>query len=77
MRRFAHEVELLGQMPREFCDHFAGLEAPAIGPEALDEARGGIHERKVFCDHRHHSGPQDLDRRLGASWKHGEMHLGD
>src|SRR5438445_40811 len=77
MRRFPYEVELFGQMSREFCDHFAGLEAPPVGPEALDEARGGVHERKVFRDHRHHSRPQDLDRRLSASGEYGEMHLGD
>ncbi len=77
MRRLAHQVQLLGQMSREFCDYFVRPQALAVGPEALDEARGGVHQREVFRDHRHHSRPQDLDRRLGAPGKHGEMHLCD
>ncbi len=77
MRRLAHEVELLEQMSCEFGDDFARLEAPAVGPEALDEARCRVHQREVFRNHRHHSRAQDLDCSLGASWKHGDVHLRD
>ena len=57
MRRFTHEVELLGEVAREFGDHFARPQALAVGPEALDEARTGVHQRQVFRDHPHHAGP--------------------
>src|SRR5882762_1002964 len=49
MRRLAHQVQLLGQMSRELCDYFVRPQALAVGPEALDEARGGVHQCEILA----------------------------
>ena len=42
IRRLAHQVELLLEVARELGHHFARLQAPAVGPEALHQPRRGL-----------------------------------
>ncbi len=75
VRRLAHQVELLGDVAREFRDDLARLQAPPVGREALDQTGRGIEERQVLRDHRLHPGPQDLDRRFPPAGEHGDVDL--
>ena len=73
----AHQVELVVQVDVELGHHFARLQALAVGEQALDPDRQRVQQRQVVVDHRHHAGPQHLDRDLAAGLQRREVHLRD
>src|SRR5260370_26404520 len=64
-------------MARELGDPLARLEAPAFGPQALDQPGGGLEQREIPGNRRLDPRPQYLDRDLAAVLEGGEMDLRD
>ncbi len=75
--RLARKVELVRQRLLEFADDVARPETLAVGPQLLDQRRGGAQERDVLVDHLCDVRSQHLDRDLGAVGQLGKMHLRD
>ena len=73
----AHEVELLVEVARELRDDLARLEAAPVGPEPLDQRRGGVEQQQVLRDRRLDARAQHLDRDLAAVLQPREVHLRD
>jgi hypothetical protein len=76
-----HQVEFVMQVLVELGHHLAGLEAPAVHPDAL-EPRGHVaHQRQIAVDYRQHARTQHLHGHLAAmartAAQRGEVHLGD
>ena len=58
--RFAHQVQLVVQVFVKFGHHLAGLEAFAVGAQALHPTRHHAHEAQVFVDDGQHARTQNL-----------------
>ena len=74
-----HQIEFVVQIVVELGHHLAGLEALAVGRQALHPPGHHAHETQVFLDHGQHTRAQHLDRHLAldamAVPQRGEMHL--